>query len=43
MKIAIGADHGGFDLKTRLIEHLTGQGNQVLDQGTDSTAAESST
>jgi len=39
MKIAIGADHGGFDLKTRLIEHLTGQGNQVLDQGTDSTAA----
>ncbi|MCK9994720.1 MAG: deoxyribose-phosphate aldolase [Candidatus Krumholzibacteria bacterium] len=39
MKIAIGADHGGFDLKTKLIEHLTGQGNQVLDQGTDSTAA----
>jgi len=39
MKIAIGADHGGFDLKTKLIEHLTGQGQQVLDQGTDSTAA----
>jgi deoxyribose-phosphate aldolase len=39
MIIAIGADHGGFDLKTRLIEHLTGQGNQVLDQGTGSTAA----
>lgn len=39
MKIAIGADHGGFDLKTKLIEHLAGQGHQVLDQGTDSTAA----
>ncbi len=39
MKIAIGADHGGFDLKTKLIEHLTGQGQHVLDLGTDSTAA----
>jgi deoxyribose-phosphate aldolase len=39
MKIAIGADHGGFDLKTRLIAHLQQQGHQVLDVGTDSTAA----
>ena len=39
MKIAIGADHGGFELKTRLIEHLQGQGIQVLDMGTGSTAA----
>ena len=39
MKIAIGADHGGFELKTRLIEHLQGQGMQVLDMGTGSTAA----
>ena len=39
MKIAIGADHGGFELKSRLVEHLTGKGHQVLDQGTNSTAA----
>ncbi len=39
MKIAIGADHGGFDLKTKLVEHLAGSDHQVLDQGTTSTAA----
>ena len=39
MKIAIGADHGGFELKKRLIDHLKGQGHEVQDVGTDSTAA----
>ena len=39
MKIAIGADHGGFDLKTKLSGHLQGQGHQVLDMGTDSAGA----
>jgi deoxyribose-phosphate aldolase len=39
MKIAIGADHGGFDLKTKLSGHLRSQGHQVQDMGTDSTAA----
>jgi deoxyribose-phosphate aldolase len=39
MKIAIGADHGGFELKKKLISHLEGQGHQALDQGTDSTNA----
>ena len=39
MKIAIGADHGGFDLKTQLVTHLQGKGHQVLDVGTTSTAA----
>ena len=39
MKIAIGADHGGFDLKTKLLAHLQSQGHQVLDMGTGSTAA----
>jgi deoxyribose-phosphate aldolase len=39
MKIAIGADHGGFELKARLVTHLQGQGHQVQDLGTDSTAA----
>lgn len=37
MKIAIGADHGGFKLKTKLSAHLQRQGHQVLDVGTDST------
>lgn len=36
MKIAIGADHGGFDLKTRLIGRLRGAGHDVLDVGTSS-------
>ena len=39
MKVAIGADHGGFDLKKKLIAHLQGQGHQILDQGTNSTNA----
>ncbi|MBK9304079.1 MAG: deoxyribose-phosphate aldolase [bacterium] len=36
MKIAIGADHGGFDLKTKLAAHLKSQGHEVLDLGTSS-------
>ena len=39
MKIAIGADHGGYELKTNLIAHLTASGHQVTDVGTTSTAA----
>jgi len=39
MKIAIGADHGGFVLKQQLSEHLRGQGHEVLDMGTNSNAA----
>ncbi len=39
MKIAIGADHGGYELKTNLVAHLGGQGHQVIDVGTDSPAA----
>ena len=39
MKIAIGADHGGFELKQKLVEHLRGKGFDVRDVGTDSTAA----
>jgi deoxyribose-phosphate aldolase len=39
MKIAIGADHGGFELKQKLVEHLRGKGHDVRDAGTDSTAA----
>ena len=36
-KIAIGADHAGFELKQHLVKYLSGKGNQVVDHGTDST------
>jgi ribose 5-phosphate isomerase B len=37
MKIAIGADHAGFELKERLKGYLTGRGIEVVDMGTTST------
>ncbi len=36
MKIVIGADHGGFELKSKLISHLRQQGHRVQDVGTHS-------
>lgn len=36
MKIYLGADHGGFDLKNQLLEHLTHAGNEVVDVGANS-------
>ena len=36
MKIAIGCDHAGFQLKQVLIAHLREQGHQLRDFGTDS-------
>jgi RpiB/LacA/LacB family sugar-phosphate isomerase len=36
MRIVIGADHAGFELKQFLIEHLRQRGHDVLDCGTDS-------
>ncbi len=38
MKIAIGADHGGFELKEKLAAHLRQLGHQVQDVGTGSSA-----
>lgn len=35
MRIAIGSDHRGFLLKSRLIEYLQQQGHQIVDQGTN--------
>jgi len=35
MKIAIGSDHGGYTLKTRLVEMLRDKGISVADLGTD--------
>lgn len=34
MKISIGCDHGGYALKERVKEHLTGLGHEVKDCGT---------
>ncbi|NLM42320.1 MAG: ribose 5-phosphate isomerase B [Firmicutes bacterium] len=36
MKIAVGADHGGFQAKQAVIEHLQSKGVDVVDFGTDS-------
>lgn len=37
MKISIGCDHGALALKNAVKAHLTAQGHEVLDFGTDST------
>jgi RpiB/LacA/LacB family sugar-phosphate isomerase len=37
MRIAIGADHAGFDLKEGLLDDLRRLGHQVIDLGTHST------
>lgn len=34
MKVAIGADHGAFDRKAEVINHLTENGHEVKDFGT---------
>lgn len=36
MKISIGADHGGFELKTQLVKFLKDSGHTVIDNGTNS-------
>ena len=38
-RIAIGADHAGFELKSRFVALLQGEGHEIIDHGTDSTAA----
>ena len=37
MRVAIGADHAGYELKQDLIAVLTEQGHEVIDKGTNST------
>lgn len=36
MRIAIGADHAGYELKQNLIQHLESKGHIVFDLGTNS-------
>ena len=38
VRIAIGADHGGYELKAPIIEQLKAAGHIPLDKGTDSPA-----
>lgn len=37
MKIAIGADHAGFEYKQKIVNYLTGKGIEIQDFGTFST------
>ncbi|AUH00234.1 ribose 5-phosphate isomerase B [Prodigiosinella confusarubida] len=36
MKMAIGSDHVGFDMKSGIIQYLSSQGIEVIDVGTNS-------
>ena len=38
-RVAVGADHGGYPLKTTVIEFARAQGYEVLDLGTNSPEA----
>lgn len=38
-KIVLGSDHGGFEYKNAIVEHLNSLGYEVTDIGTDSTAS----
>ncbi len=39
MKVAVGSDHAGFELKQEVAESLRKEGYEVIDVGTNSTAA----
>ena len=39
MKIALGADHGGYELKEEIKKHLDSRGIPYVDFGTNSTAS----
>ena len=34
MKIAVACDHGGLDLKNKIVEFLKSEGHEVIDEGT---------
>jgi len=39
LRIAVGADHGGFELKQQLVGYLQSAGHKIVDCGTNSTEA----
>src|SRR5579871_219054 len=39
MKIVLGSDHAGFELKRAMVDFVRGLGHEVVDVGTNSTAA----
>jgi ribose 5-phosphate isomerase B len=39
MRLALAADHAGFQMKDELVSHLTRKGHEVLDLGTNSPEA----
>lgn len=39
MRISLGSDHAGYDLKQHLIGYLHDHGHETIDVGTDSTAS----
>ena len=40
MKLVIGCDHGGFELKQEIIKHLSSRADlEIVDKGCDSTAS----
>jgi RpiB/LacA/LacB family sugar-phosphate isomerase len=39
MRLVLGSDHAGYELKQALVEYLRGMGHEVLDVGTWSTAS----
>ena len=39
MRIAVGSDHAGFDLKQQIARHLEAAGNRVIDLGTTDTTS----
>ena len=39
MKLAIGCDHGGYELKQEMIQHLQSKGYEITDVGCDSPAS----
>lgn len=39
MKVVLGSDHAGFELKRNLAPYLREQGHEIVDVGTNSTAA----
>ena len=38
-KIIIGSDHGGFELKKLIVQHLEKSGYEVIDMGCDAAAS----